>query len=115
VTDVDAHMDDSVYFERVIKDLSERLDQRFLAQERAAAVALTELNRRLDHLNDAFSRADEVARHTVTNDLYQSEHAALQRRVERIEGQQSKLVGALILATLVLPLAVAGLTHLLST
>jgi ABC-type phosphate transport system permease subunit len=35
--------------------------------------------------------------------------------VERIEAQQARLVGALILATLVLPLVVAGVTHLLST
>jgi hypothetical protein len=113
--DVRAHIDDRDYFERVISDLATRLDQRFAAQEQAQHVALIELNRRLDHLNDAFNRADQVARQTLSLDVYKSEHSAVVRRLERIETQQARLIGALIFATLVMPLAVAGATHLLST
>ena len=86
--DVYAHMDEQEYFQRVISDLADRLDQRFEAQEKA------------------IDRAREN---------YEREHEKLVTRQDRIENQQAKLIGALILATLVLPLAVAGLTHLLST
>lgn len=84
---------DREYFERLLKEIEKRYEQRFREQDKALQLQAAEYSRRLTALNHAHEQAVEVQHTYVTQDKYedkllaeeQARIQALQRVDERFE------------------------------
>jgi len=89
---------------RLAQERDRRYEQRFQAQEQAIKLAVSEIERRLEGLNNEYRRADDVAKLTVRRDVYDRDMHETIDRFARLETFQSKLLGGLVLAAVLIPL-----------
>jgi hypothetical protein len=99
---------------RVQAERDRRYEQRFQAQERAVELAVEEIERRLEGLNNEYRRADDVAKLTVRRDVYDRDLHETNDRFGRLEAFQSKLLGGLVLAAVLVPLVTGIVVFLLT-
>jgi phosphopantetheinyl transferase (holo-ACP synthase) len=139
MNEVEERHEQRAYFELILKERDKRdderdkrLDERFQAQETAVQFALTErekaVNAALTAAKEAVQKAEEAAKETLKshNDLIrqsrdrdatyatQSDVHHVNESIQKLEGFQSRMLGALGLVLVVIPLVTVVVSYLLT-
>lgn len=78
---------DVILYERKLTDL------RFDLEEKARLIQAIEYERRLLELNNAHARAEQILNTYVTEEVYNSNHEDLRKRLDKVEKDQAEQTG----------------------
>ena len=105
-------------FEAILGERFERINDRFKAMQAAIDIASTEMNRRLEGMNEFRAQINSAESKYMTRQEWDSAHQllgsqvrALETRLDRKEGESSgvRLTGSLIVTLIIAAAAVFGI------